>query len=73
MLALKSQQIIKEGNESGFALLKTFVTTPLIDKIAQGYGVRCLNTATGFKWMAKKLRKYEEMASLRILEDEELG
>ncbi len=73
MLALKSQQIIKEGNESGFALLKTFVTTPLIDKIAQGYGVRCVNTPTGFKWMAQKLRKYEEMASLRILEDEGIG
>ena len=73
LLALKSQQIIKEGNESGFALLKTFVTTPLIDKIAQGYGVRCLNTPTGFKWMAKKIRKYEEMASLRILEDEGIG
>ena len=73
LLALKSQQIIKEGNESGFALLKTFVTTPLIDKIAQGYGVRCVNTPTGFKWMAQKLRKYEEMASLRILEDEGIG
>ena len=73
LLALKSQQIIKEGNESGFALLKTFVTTPLIDKIAQGYGVRCVNTPTGFKWMAQKIRKYEEMASLRILEDEGIG
>lgn len=73
LLALKSQQIIKEGKESGFALLKTFVTTPLIDKIAQGYGVRCVNTPTGFKWMAQKLRKYEEMASLRILEEEGIG
>ena len=73
LLALKSQQIIKEGNENGFALLKTFVTTPLIDKIAQGYGVRCINTPTGFKWMAQKLRKYEEMASLRILEEEGIG
>jgi phosphoglucomutase len=73
LLALKSQQIIKEGNESGFALLKTLVTTPLIDKIAQGYGVRCVNTPTGFKWMAQKLRKYEEMASLRILEEEGIG
>jgi phosphoglucomutase len=73
LLALKSQQVIKEGNESGFALLKTFVTSPLLEKIAQKYGIRCVNTPTGFKWMAEKIRKYEEMASLRMLEEEGVG
>ena len=71
--ALKSQQLIKEGNEGGFALLKTFVTSPLVEKIAQGFGVRCVNTQTGFKWMAQKIRKYEEIARVRMQEEEGIG
>ena len=71
--ALKAQQILREENEGGFALLKTFVTSPLVEKIAQGFGVRCVNTQTGFKWMAQKMRNYEEIAQVRILEEEGLG
>lgn len=70
---LKSQQIIKEGNEGGFALLKTFVTSPLLEKIAEEYKVRCVNTQTGFKWMAQKIHKYEEIACVRMLEEEGVG
>ena len=70
---IKSQQFIREGTEGGFALLKTFVTSPLLDKIAQGFGVRCVNTPTGFKWMAQKIRKYEEIARVRMLEEEGIG
>jgi phosphoglucomutase len=73
LLALKSKQVLREGNEEGFALLKTFVTSPMLDKIALGYKVRCINTPTGFKWMAKKIRAYEEMASIRMLEEEGVG
>ncbi len=73
LLALKSQQVIQEGNEAGFALLKTFVTSPLLEKIAQAYNVRCINTPTGFKWMAQKLRKFEEVARVRMLEEEGVG
>tara|TARA_B100002019_G_scaffold45312_1_gene38091 strand:- start:16580 stop:18544 length:1965 start_codon:yes stop_codon:yes gene_type:complete len=71
--ALRTQQFIREGTEGGFALLKTFVTSPLLDKIAQGFGVRCVNTPTGFKWMAQKIRKYEEIARVRMLEEEGVG
>ena len=71
--ALKNFQIIKEGREQGFALLKTFVTTPMLDKIAKAFGVRCINTPTGFKWMAKKLKNYEEKAYIRIQEEEGIG
>ncbi len=70
---LKSQQFIKEGNEKGFALLKTFVTTPLLEKIAENYGVRCVNTQTGFKWMAQKIHKYEEIARVCMQEEEGIG
>jgi phosphoglucomutase len=41
-------------------ILKTFVTTPLLDAIARAHGIRCVNTLTGFKWMGDKLRRYEE-------------
>lgn len=41
------------------ALVKTFVTTPLQDKIAHTHGLKCVNTLTGFKWIGGKLTKYE--------------
>ncbi len=67
---LKRKQLLNDGTAKGFAILKTFVTSPLLSKIATGQGVRCVNTPTGFKWMAKKLRKYEEDASLEMKEKE---
>jgi len=41
-------------------LIKTFVTTRLQDAIGRAHGVRVINTLTGFKWIAAKLRGYEE-------------
>ncbi len=41
-------------------LLKSFVTTPMLDVIARSHGASCVNTLTGFKWMGAKLRKYEQ-------------
>ena len=51
--------IPKEGTQSA-CLVKTFVTTPLQDAIGQGHGVKVINTLTGFKWIAGKMRGYEE-------------
>lgn len=52
------------------AIIKTFVTTPLQDAIGQGHGVKVINTLTGFKWIAAKVRGYEEelKAALRTQE-----
>ena len=44
-------------------LLKTFVTTDLLRSIAEAFGVRCVETLTGFKYIAAKLRRYEEIAT----------
>ncbi|CAB4242628.1 Phosphomannomutase [Methylacidimicrobium sp. AP8] len=44
-------------------LLKTFVTTDLLRAIAESFGVRCVETLTGFKHIAAKLRRYEEIAA----------
>lgn len=42
------------------ALIKTFVTTPLQAAIAERYGLKTIETLTGFKWIGEKLRLYEE-------------
>jgi len=73
ILALKKRQIIRDENSGSFALLKTFVTTPLIYKIANANGIKCINTPTGFKWMAEKIGKYEDTAKLQMKEKEGLS
>lgn len=73
IIQLKRKQLLKEENQSNFAILKTFVTSPLLSRIAKANNIKCLNTQTGFKWMAKKLRDYEEQATYEIKEKEGIG
>lgn len=40
--------------------VKTIVTTPLQEKLAQNYGVECYNTLTGFKWICGLMNKMEK-------------
>lgn len=51
--------IPREGSPR-VAIIKTFVTTQLQDAIGRGQGVKVINTLTGFKWIAAKMRGYEE-------------
>ena len=51
--------IPREGTDRA-CLVKTFVTTPLQDAIGRRHGVKVINTLTGFKWIAGKIRGYEE-------------
>ena len=51
---------IPAGGTQSAAIIKTFVTTPLQDAIGRGHGVKVINTLTGFKWIAGKMRGYEE-------------
>lgn len=44
------------GNEY---IVKTIVTTYLIDRIAEHYGVECYNTLTGFKYIGELMTKLE--------------
>jgi phosphoglucomutase len=73
LISLKSKQLLKPENKDGFTLLKTFVTTSMLEKIAKEHGVNCVNTPTGFKWMAQKLNNYEDRAILGIKEKEGIG
>jgi len=49
-------------------LVKTFVTTSLQDAIGRSHGVKVINTLTGFKWIASKMRGYEEKLKKGLLE-----
>jgi phosphoglucomutase len=51
--------IPREGSARA-AIINTFVTTRLQDAIGRGHGVKVINTLTGFKWIAAKMRGYED-------------
>ena len=52
--------MLNEGNRSRAVLIKTFVTTDLQRAIAEHYGVRLIETLTGFKYIGQKLGQYEK-------------
>ena len=47
-------------------IVKTFVTTQLQDAVGRGHGVKVVNTLTGFKWIAAKIRQYEEQLKAKL-------
>jgi len=51
--------VLNKQNASRAVIIKTFVTTDLQKAIADYYGVRCVETLTGFKYVGAKLAKYE--------------
>ena len=51
--------VLNEQNASRAVIIKTFVTTDLQKAIAERYGLRCVETLTGFKYIGAKLGKYE--------------
>ncbi len=51
--------ILNESNRKNAAIIKTFVTTDLQKVIAGKFGIRCVETLTGFKYIGEKLGKYE--------------
>ena len=62
---LFARGILHKGNAARAVLIKTFVTTDLQKAIAADYGVRCVDTLTGFKYIGEKMRVYEEQAGGR--------
>jgi phosphoglucomutase len=51
---------LTQANRNRAVLVKTYVTTELQRAIADHYGVGCVDTLTGFKYIAAKLKKYED-------------
>lgn len=60
LLKYKELGWIPAAGSPQVAIVKTFVTTQLQDAIGRGHGVKVINTLTGFKWIAAKMRGYEE-------------
>ena len=56
---LLERGILNAQNASRGVIIKTFVTTDLQKAIAEKYGLRCVETLTGFKYIGAKLAKYE--------------
>lgn len=52
--------ILNEGNRDRTVVIKSLVTTDLQKEIALRFGVRCVETLTGFKYIGAKQRAYEE-------------
>jgi len=61
---------IPKSGVASSVLIKTFVTSPLQDSIGHGHGVKVINTLTGFKWIAAKIRGYEEQLKSKLLASE---
>jgi phosphoglucomutase len=53
------QGILNASNISHAVIIKTLVTTDLQKTIAGHFGVRCVETLTGFKYIGEKLGNYE--------------
>ena len=54
------------GTQSA-VIVKTFVTSPLLDAVGRGHGVKVINTLTGFKWIAAKMAGYESKLKDAVL------
>lgn len=64
---MKAKGIIKDPAKC--TLIKTFVTSPLQDKIAASHGLKCINTLTGFKWIGGRLTMYEGILNAALGRD----
>jgi phosphoglucomutase len=55
-----AQGILTESNRANAVIIKTFVTTDLQKRIAEHFGVGCIETLTGFKYIGEKMHDYEK-------------
>lgn len=56
ILSQYREKKLYKGNEY---IIKTIVTTDLLDRIAESFNVECFNVLTGFKFFAELIRKLE--------------
>ena len=67
--ARKNKGIVKAND----MVIKTIVTTDMIDKIAAKNNVACYNTLTGFKWIAELIREKEGKENYIVGGEESFG
>lgn len=59
--------------QPGDMVVKTIVTTNMIDEIAKKAGVHCYNVLTGFKWIAELIREKEGKETYIVGGEESYG
>ena len=67
---LKDAEILPEDGTESAALIKTFVTSPMQEAVADWHGLKTVNTLTGFKWIGEKLADYEAEMKQALFEKE---
>lgn len=70
---LKDAEILPEDGSENAVLIKTFVTSPMQESIADWHGLKTINTLTGFKWIGEKLAGYEAAMKAQLFEQEGLA
>ncbi|HLY68466.1 MAG TPA: phospho-sugar mutase [Puia sp.] len=76
--ALAFNYLIEARKAKGVAqdndmVVKTIVTTELIDEIAKQSGIKCYNVLTGFKWIAELIKEKEAHENYVIGGEESYG
>jgi phosphoglucomutase len=59
--------------QSNDMVVKTIVTTDMIDEIAKDCGINCYNVLTGFKWIAELIKEKEKFENFVIGGEESYG
>jgi phosphoglucomutase len=67
--ARKNKEIAKPND----MVIKTIVTTDMIDKIAAKNNIACYSTLTGFKWIAELIREKENKENYVVGGEESFG
>ncbi|MGZ3837996.1 MAG: phospho-sugar mutase [Flavisolibacter sp.] len=70
MMESRREKGIAQPNDM---VIKTIVTTDLIDGMAKAYGVNCYNVLTGFKWIAELIKEKEGKENYVIGGEESYG
>jgi phosphoglucomutase len=70
MMESRKEKGIAQPNDM---VVKTIVTTDLIDVMAAAYGVSCYNVLTGFKWIAELIKEKEGKENYVIGGEESYG
>ncbi len=70
MIESRKEKGLSQPNDM---VIKTIVTTDLIDVIAQKNGVQCYNVLTGFKWIAELIKEKEGKENYVIGGEESYG
>ena len=70
--ALLTDYILSNLSASGFlpkngAIVKSIVSSKMVDTICKHYGVSCVDVYTGFKFFAEKIKEYEKTGDKKYI------